>query len=413
MKEASGLHPLHADQPSFDLLSDIRRKIVALPITLQFFWVEGHQYERNGFVSYLGTLNDLCDSMAKEHWNDSIPLGILPAQRFHDEQFSITIEGAKVGKLNRAAFYDSSHGKTEAIPYWQARQHLPDEAILNINWTAITHAMAAWPFGKRRWLAKHLAGFSATGRVMRRRKEWTHDRCPRCLAPDEDAFHVVACRDPRARSHYRKAVDTSCATLDSLGTDSDIVLLFKSRLLSWGTPQARNFAYYPLSTTIRKALLAQDSLGWYQALNGRLSTLWQDAQAEWIAQQATRYKRSPTKWAGRASLALVEIPWQMWEHRNLIYHDPAHPWSQERNTDLTQQILQTLGAHTSAKILPRDRSLFSIPPQELTQQSLEDKRKWMDSVTAAYSRFYHHKEAATQRDPQQQSLELFFTRTHA
>jgi hypothetical protein len=246
---------------------------------------------------------------------------------------------------------------------------------------------------------------------MRCRKEWTHDRCPRCLAPDEDAFHIVACCDPRACSHCRKAVDISCATLDCLGTDSDIVLLFKSRLLSWGTPQARNFAYYPLSTKIRKVLLAQDSLGWYQALNGRLSTLWQDAQAEWIAQQATRYKRSPAKWAGRASLALLEISWQMWEHRNFVYHDPAHPWSQERNADLTQQILQTLGAHTSDKILPRNRSLFSIPPQELTQQSMEDKRKWMDSVTAAYSRFYHHKEAATQRDPQQQSLKLFVTRT--
>jgi hypothetical protein len=70
--------------------------------------------------------------------------------------------------------------------------------------------MAAWPFGKRRWLAKHLAGFWATGRAMRRRKEWTHDRCPPCLAPDEDAFHIDACRDPRARSHYRKAVDISC-----------------------------------------------------------------------------------------------------------------------------------------------------------------------------------------------------------
>jgi hypothetical protein len=127
---------------------------------------------------------------------------------------------------------------------------------------------------------------------MRRRKEWTHDRCPHYLAPDEDAFHIDACRDPRDHSHYRKAADISCATLDSLGTDSDIVLLFKSQLLSWGTPhQARNFAYYPLSTKIHKALLAQDSLGWYQALNGRLSTLWQDAQAEWIAQQATRYKR--------------------------------------------------------------------------------------------------------------------------
>jgi hypothetical protein len=133
MKEASGLHPLHVDQPSFDLLSDIRRKILALPLTLQFFWVEGHQYERNGFVSYLVTLNDLCDSMAKEHWNDSISLGILPAQRFHDEQLSIAIQGAKLAQVICAEFYDYSHGTAEAIPYWQARQHLPDEAIRDIN----------------------------------------------------------------------------------------------------------------------------------------------------------------------------------------------------------------------------------------------------------------------------------------
>jgi hypothetical protein len=171
MKEASGLHPLHVDQPSFDLLLDIRRKIVALPLTLQFFWFEGHrQYKRNGFVSYLGTLNDLCDSIAKEHWNDSIPLGILPAQQFHDEQFSIAIQGAKLAQLNCAEFYDYSHGTVEAIPYWQACQHLPVEAIRDINWPAINQAMVAWPFGKRRWLAKHLTGFSATGRVMRRRK---------------------------------------------------------------------------------------------------------------------------------------------------------------------------------------------------------------------------------------------------
>jgi hypothetical protein len=116
-KEASGLHPLHADQPSFDLLSDIRRKIVALPLTLQFFWVEGHQYERNGFMSYLSTLDDLCDSMAKEHWNDSIPLGILPAQRFQGEQFPIAIQGAKLAQLNHAEFYDYSHCTAEAIPY--------------------------------------------------------------------------------------------------------------------------------------------------------------------------------------------------------------------------------------------------------------------------------------------------------
>jgi hypothetical protein len=405
MKEASGFHPLSAEQPSFDLLADIRNKICQLPLTISFFWVEGHQYERHGFVSYLGTLNDICDSMAKQHWNDSIPLGILPPQRFGTEKFSVMIADKKLAQINKADFYDASHGLSAAIPYWAKRHHLSDVAIQDINWDAIKLAMAEWPFGKRRWLAKHLAGFSATGRVMLRRKEWSHDLCPRCEAPNEDAFHVQACRHPTARLHFRQAVDTAMLDLDSIGTAPDIVLLIKSRLLSWGSPSSRNFTYYPCSPEVRRALQAQDSLGWYQALNGRLSTAWQDAQAMWIARQATRYKRSPTKWAGRAVLALLEISWQMWEHRNHIYHDPSHPWSLQRCQDTNHQIQLTLGAHEENAVLPKDRHLFSIPPEELTLHFSEaDKLKWIASVTAAYSRFHHHQAAANSRDPLQTSL---------
>jgi hypothetical protein len=85
----------------------------------------------------------------------------------------------------------------------------------------------------------------------------------------------------------------------------------------------------------------------------------------WIARQATRYKHSPTKWAGRAVLALLEISWQMWEHRNHIYHDPAHPWLQQCSEDINHQIQLTLGAHEEQhSVLPWDRHLFSIPPQD-------------------------------------------------
>jgi hypothetical protein len=104
-------------------------------------------------------------------------------------------------------------------------------------------------------------------------------------------------------------------------------------------------------------------------------------------------------------LALLEISWQMWDHRNHIYHDPAHPWSQQRFKDTNHQIQLTLGAHAENSVLPRDRHLFSIPPEELTQGFSEaDKLKWLASVTAAYSRFHHHQAAANSRDPLQTSL---------
>jgi hypothetical protein len=133
MKDSSRSYPLNPEQPLFDMLADICVKITKLPLKLSFFWVEGHQYERNGFVSYLGTLNDICDSLAKQHWNDSIPLGTGPAQRFGDEQFSVSIDGSKLSQLNKTEFYDVSYGRTRSIPYWKERQHLNDAEIQAIN----------------------------------------------------------------------------------------------------------------------------------------------------------------------------------------------------------------------------------------------------------------------------------------
>ena len=43
MTQASGCFPLFPTQRSFDLLVDIRTKLEQLPITVTFFWVEGHQ----------------------------------------------------------------------------------------------------------------------------------------------------------------------------------------------------------------------------------------------------------------------------------------------------------------------------------------------------------------------------------
>jgi hypothetical protein len=211
---------------------------------------------------------------------------------------------------------------------------------------------------------------------MCRRNDWSHDRCPRCDQPNEDIVNVLACRKPSVGTHYQQSVTTAITTLDSIGTSPDIVLVLKSRLLSWGCPSARNLDYYPMSSAIRSALRDQASLSWYQALTGRLSLLWQDAQVEW------RYKCLPIRWAGQASLAHLEISWQMWEHRNHIYHDPAHPWSVQRSQDISQQIINTLGAHNDTEILKRDCHLFSISPQVLTQRFYDaEKYKWMASVT--------------------------------
>jgi hypothetical protein len=70
MKESSGKSPLVSSQKSFDLLTIIRRTVESLPIAVEFFWVEGHQMERHGKQDCNGDLNEICDGLAKIHWNE-------------------------------------------------------------------------------------------------------------------------------------------------------------------------------------------------------------------------------------------------------------------------------------------------------------------------------------------------------
>jgi hypothetical protein len=39
----------------------------------------------------------------------------------------------------------------------------------------------------------------------------------------------------------------------------------------------------------------QDAIGWNQFMQGRLSTLWEDAQEKWISANTTKYKRSSAR----------------------------------------------------------------------------------------------------------------------
>jgi hypothetical protein len=84
MKEASGKSPLVSSQQSFDLLTIIRRTVESLPIAVEFFWVEGHQMERHGKQDYNGNLNEICDGLAKIHWNEHSSIDVslaLPNKR--------------------------------------------------------------------------------------------------------------------------------------------------------------------------------------------------------------------------------------------------------------------------------------------------------------------------------------------
>lgn len=134
-----------------------------------------------------------------------------------------------MAKMPMWTLYDRIFGKTSR-EYWTPKHQINPQLFTRINWDACGTAMKSIPFGKRRWLVKHLTGFCAVGRVMKRRKEWTHDKCPLCLAPNETVTHVTACRDPRARLQWTCSMDLLGVALAKAKTDPSIITVIQLRL---------------------------------------------------------------------------------------------------------------------------------------------------------------------------------------
>jgi hypothetical protein len=137
--------------------------------------------------------------LAKLYWNQiALSRPPRPNQRFANEGWSISIQGGKLARMLMWSLYDHTFGQN-LRDYWTPKHLINPSLFTCINWNACGRTMKEIPFGKEIWLVKHLTGFCAVGRVMKRRNDWTHDKCPLCLIPNETVSHITACRDPRAQ----------------------------------------------------------------------------------------------------------------------------------------------------------------------------------------------------------------------
>ena len=254
-----------------------------------------------------------------------------------------------------------------------------------INWPALGQALKGWPWGKKKWLSKHLAGFSATGRVMLRRDKWAHSKCPHCDQPNEDATHITTCAKARPEYH-RLLEELVLPKLREAYTDPDITRVIMSRLRNWMIPFRANFR--DTSTKIRHALHQQDSLGWLQFTYGRLARGWDDAQEEWLTRTATKYKKSVRKWSETVIQSILEVTWGMWEHRNTTLHDENHPWRIAARRVLEDSIHDEYQRHPLEPILTKDKHLFSHTMDHLIKNYDDEmKIQWLSSVKLARTRW--------------------------
>jgi hypothetical protein len=217
-----------------------------------------------------------------------------------------------------------------------------------------------------------------------RRGNQDHDECPRCSQP-EDVVHVLTCRGTGADLAFTTSLQKLDAHMRKITTAPEIRQVVLKRIRHWRLHQH----HVPMAEAVpdefglREAVSAQDALGWYNFLLGRLSKQWSDVQERYL--ESIQSRSSGRRWTIAILEKLWDISWDMWEHRNGIAHDPLHHRRLARLQE-TQRQVNDIFIAGSEGLLPRDKRLFTKGVERLTDGTETDMQQWISSVLLARER---------------------------
>ena len=256
--------------PHFDLLLDCKKRLESLPIQVKFRWIEGHQDDKGkpvGRLDWWALQNVRMDAAAKRHLKRTKHL-TPPNLQLHHERWALWIRGKKLSSFTKAAVYELINDKA-ARDYWQSKDSNPisDDQWNSFNRKAMKTAQKERPLGKNRFIFKFATGHFACGRQMKRRKEWTHDKCPVCGAQDENNHHVMMCQAVSSRATWTKSLQNLGKWMSEVETDPTIKKHILNLLEAWVDGKAQPNPP-PCSMETRRALQTQNNIGAWNTILG-------------------------------------------------------------------------------------------------------------------------------------------------
>ena len=259
---------------------------------------------------------------------------------------------------------------------------MTDEQFDSIDWKAAQKALKERPTGLRRWQAKFMTSHCATGKMMKIRKQWTHSKCPRCGAEEEDTRHVCQCPHPEARAKINQAIKRIKEWMITVHTDDRIRCFLLLLLRRWiaNEPPPRTITLSARSSKMVKGKAEQIALGGWQTILGRISKRLVEVQAEHYKRIQSR--RTGHRWAVELIKQLHDVSFQMWQHRNAVLKEEPDRHHQQEDLENTNRAIEQEWQLGDRGLLQQDRFLFRCK-DTVENKSLEQKKEWLATVTTA------------------------------
>ena len=279
-------------QESFDLVCCLHHLVKSASVTCSAVHVEGHAADNKPkcAMSRLELLNDEMDHTAKAYWNHLLSHR-HPMTAPH---LSVANEGWSTWK--GATKITSSHQKTLypllqdhlTMDYWtkphtlQPTARIQPEAIRDVDWEACGDNMAALALPRQLWTSKHASENGGVGVTQLAWGKQFTDACPRCGAP-ETTLHVLTCSAEEADVPWTENNSKLQTFLRDVDTCPHIIKAVTHRLHQLHAGDPTLLAPW-LPPEVRRAMAAQDRIGWKNLLEGIPAK-------HWILAQSRHYKR--------------------------------------------------------------------------------------------------------------------------
>jgi len=373
----------------FDLIYAIKNRVGALPISILYHHVKGHQDAVRSVevLDRWSLLNIEMDSMAKSvvtRWTENHNL-----QHIEGEPWSVWSDALKLVNDLDSKLYDIMHS-TEVENYWTRKGKFPEQLASHIHWEAIEKAMKTSSLARRTFITKHATGMCGVGKFMKRWGKRDTNACPRCGEP-ENAAHVWICPHPQADEVWSLSLKKLDDWMTQVGTLSDIRESILHHLDSWRSPDANCRSYNYSNITLSDL---QGECGWQSLLEGFVTKAWADRQHAYY--HMIHSSRNGKRWVTELIKKLWTVAWNQWEHRNRVLHEEGNLLSLQEMESLNNNIASAY--RDFRPLLPAtDQHLFGQPLQRLLNRSKRVKEAWLTQVTVA-------KERAVRRQRQRSSL---------
>lgn len=363
----------------FDLVTRIRRALLASPIQWKHQHVKGHQDNHSSFshLPYDAKGNILADYFATKAY-DNIYQECLPGS---SPPWTLTINDEMVSgnihqKIKTAIF------KPLMTHRWASLFKIQEQHLPLCDWGIFFRNIELQPSSERHWMTKFHAKLLPVGKNLKRRRHSSTSTCPCCEA-EEDHYHIVQCKHGDMNNTYNELYDDITGYVDQFA--APLVAKGISFLLQYYRCASYRTREIPPDIP---HLQDQIALGQGAFFAGLWTHQWLILQEGYHKDH--RIKRQAARWLVHLIHKIQQVPKRMWNTRNKILHNTTDPVTLRRKHAELDGIIQTIyNRKPHQRLMAHCDNLYfrKYDRAKLTTLKLQKKTNWITGANLILAKY--------------------------